>query len=97
MCYLLSQVKRAAIEGYTGEGRPPHIEILITAASNKTTPPDLTIEANLKGVQEPNIIKFEKKAQNVVMCVYQVFYHKEALNHWRATFVFFPKQLLKVI
>ena len=82
----------AAVKQYTGEGEPPHIEMLITAASNKTTPPDLTVEAMLEGVQKPNIIKFEKKAQNVVECVCQVFYHKEALNHWRATFAFFPKQ-----
>ena len=87
---------KAAIEGYTGEGSPPHIDMLFTAASNKTTPPDLTVEAKLKGVQQPNIIKFEKEAQNVVECVYQVFYHKEARNHWRATFAFFPKQYLKV-
>ena len=70
--------------------------MMIIAASNKTTPPDLTVEAKLKGVQKPNIVKFEKKAQNVVECVYQVIYHKEALNHWRARVVFFPKQLLKV-
>ena len=71
----------ADIEEYTNGGSPPHIEMLITAASNKTTPPDLTVEAMLKGVQKPIIIKFEKEAQNVVECVCQVFYHKEALNH----------------
>ena len=71
--------------------------MIITAVSDKTTPPDLTVEAKLKGVQKPNIIKFEKKAQNVVECVCQVFYHKEALNYWRATFAFFPKHQLKVI
>ena len=83
---------KAAIEGYTGEGSPPHIEMTITAVSNETTPPDLTVEARLKGVQKPNIIKFEKEAQNVVECVCKVFYHKVALNHWRARVVFFPKQ-----
>ena len=87
---------RADVEGYTGEGSPPHIEMMITAASNKTTPPDLTVEAKLKGVQEPNIINLEKKAQNVVECVYQVFYRKEAFNHWRARVNFFPKQHYKV-
>ena len=73
--------------------------MIITAASDKTTPPDLTVEAKLKGVQtEPNIIKFEKEAQNVVECVYQVFYHKlEGINHWRARVVFTPKQHKKVI
>ena len=46
--------------------------MIVTAVSDKTTPPDLTIEAKLKGVQKPNIIKFEKEAQNVVECVCQV-------------------------
>ena len=94
--HFLSQVHKADIKGYTGDGSPPHIEMIIMAVSNKITPPDLTVEAELIEVQEPNIIKFEKEAQNVVECVYQVFYHKEALNHWRATFAFFPKQHLKV-
>ena len=87
---------KADIAGYTGEGSPPHIEMLITAASSKTTPLDLSVEAKLKGVQKPNIIKFEKEAQNVVECVCQVFYHKEALNHWRARVAFFPKKYLEV-
>ena len=94
---LISQVHKATIEGYTGEGSPPHIEMMITAASDKTTPPDLTVEAKLKGVNEPNIIQFEKEARNVVECVYQVFYHKIALNHWRARVAFFPKNYLEVI
>ena len=72
--------------------------MMITADSDKTTPPDLTVEAKLKGVRtEPSIIKFEKEAQNVVECVYQVFYHKlEGINHWRARFVFTSKQHTKV-
>ena len=85
-------MRKADIEGYTGECSPPHIEMTITAVSNKTTPPDLTVEAKLKGVQKPNIIKFEKEAQNVVECVCKVFYHKLYLNHWRARVAFFPKQ-----
>ena len=86
-------MQKSDIEEYTGEGSPPHIEMTITTVSDETTPPDLTVEAELKGVQ---IIKFEKEAQNVVECVCQVFYHKVAINHWRATFAFFPKQHLKV-
>ena len=70
--------------------------MMITAVSDKTTPPDLTVEAELKGVQKPNIIKFEKEAQNVVECVCQVFYYKEALNHWRARVAFLPKHHLEV-
>ena len=92
------QVHKAAILGYTGEGSPPHIEMMITAVSDKTTPPDLTVEAKLKGVQtEPSIIKFEREAQNVFECVCQVFYHKIALNHWRARVAFFPKQCYEVL
>ena len=90
------QVDKATIEGYTGESSPPHIEMLIIADSDKTTPPDLTVKAKLNGVQEPNIIKFEKEAQNVFECAYQVFFHKIALNHWRARVAFFPKQYRKV-
>ena len=93
---LFWQVHKADIERYTGEDRPPHIEIMITAASNKTTPPDLIVEARLKGVQKSNIIKFEKEAQNVVECVCQVFYRKEALNHWRVRVAFFPKHQLQL-
>ena len=90
-------MKRPDIKGYTGEYNPLHIEMMITAVFDKTTPPDLTVEAELEGVQKPNIIKFEKEAQNVVECVYQVFYHKEALNHWTARVAFFPKEHLEVI
>ena len=92
----LSQVDEAAIERYKGRKEPPHIEMMITAASDKTTPPDLIVEAMLQGVQQPNVIKFEQEAQNVVECVCQVFYRKKALNRWRAIFAFFPKQYLEV-
>ena len=90
-------VHKPTIGGYTGEGSPPHIEMMIIADSDKITPPSLTVEAKLNGVSEPNIIKFEKEAQsvfNTIVC--QVFYHREALNHWRATVTFFPKQHLEV-
>ena len=97
LMYSISQVDKATIEGYTGEGSPPHIEMIITAASDKTTPPDLMFEAKLKGVNEPNIILIEKEAQNVVECVCQVFYHKVALNHWRARVAFFPNEYLEVV
>ena len=95
---VLIQVTTAAVVQYTGEGEPPHIDTMITAASENITPPDLTFEAELKGVQKPNKIKFEKEAQNVVECVCQVFYHKEAaLNSWKAIIAFFPKQHLEVL
>ena len=87
----------AAVEQYTGEGEPPYCEMTLRATDSKTTPPDLTVEANLKGVQKPAIIKFEKEAQNVVDFVCQVFYHKIAFNFWRARVALFPKKHLKVI
>ena len=96
-CLLSQVIHKATIEGYTGEGEPPHIEMMITATSDQTTPPDLTVEAKLQGVNEPNIIKLEIEAQNVIQCVYQVFYYKIALNHWRARVAFFPKKHKKVL
>ena len=92
----LSQVDKAAIERYVGWKEPPHIKMMITADSDKTTPPDVIVEAMLQGVLEPNIIKFKQEAQNVVECVCQVFYRKIALNQWRAIFTFFRKEYLEV-
>ena len=86
----------AAVEQYTGEGEPPYCEMTLRATDSKTTPPHLTVEANLKGVQKPAIVKFEKEAQNVVEFVCQVFYHKITLNHWRVRVAFFLKKHLKV-
>ena len=37
-------------------------------------------------------MKFEKQAQNVVEYVYQVFYHKIALNHYRAKSCFLCRE-----
>ena len=91
-----SQINQAAIEGYAGWKEPPHIKMMITADSDKTTPPDVIVEAMLQGVLEPNIIKFKQEAQNVVECVCQVFYRKIALNQWRAIFAFFRKEYLEV-
>ena len=99
---MLLQISRAAVEQYTGEGEPPVIEMTIKAANEMTTPPDLAVTAKItptlsvERVKQLNIIKFEKEAQNVVKCVCQVFYHKEALNHWKARVAFFPKNHKKV-
>ena len=97
--FNLSQVHKATIEGYTGEGSPPHIEMMFTADSDETTPPDLTVEAKLIGVKtKPSIIKFEKEAQNVFKCVYQVFYKRlSGENHWKVIVAFFPKEQFKVL
>ena len=70
--------------------------------NDKITPHDLTVTAEISptpsvdGAKKPITTKFEKEAQNVVECVCQVFYHKIALNHWRARVALFPKQYLKV-
>ena len=91
------QVRKADIEGYTGEGEPPPaIEMMIKAESDKITPPDLTVEATISGLRNSAKIEIKKEAQNVVECVCQVFYHKVGLNHWRARVAFYPKQHLEV-
>ena len=84
-------MRKADIEQYTGEGEPPPaIETIIKAESDKTTPPDLTVEATINELRNCAKIEIKHEAQNVVECVCQVFYHKEALNHWKARFAFFP-------
>ena len=93
------QVRKADIEGYTGDGKPPPaIETIIKAESDKITPPDLTVEATINGLRNSAKIEIKKEAQNVVECVCQVFCHKLGLNWWRAIIAFFPKskQCLKV-
>ena len=38
------------MEGYTGEGEPPCIVMILRAASDKTTPSDLSLPVILTGV-----------------------------------------------
>ena len=49
---MYSQVSRAAVEGYTGEGEPPCIVMTLKAVSDKTTPPDLSLPVTLTGVRK---------------------------------------------
>ena len=64
--------------------------MMIKAESDKITPPDLIVEATINRLRNCATIKIKHEAQNVVECVCQVFYHKQALNHWRARLAFFP-------
>ena len=59
------QVSRAAVEGYTGEGEPPCIVMTLRAVSDKTTPPDLSLNISLNGVEhsQPSTITLERKGE----------------------------------
>ena len=52
----------AAVEQYTGEGRPPYCEMTLRAADN-STPPDLTLPVILTGVKQPTTIILERVAE----------------------------------
>ena len=49
--HIQSQVSRAAVEGYTGVGKPPCIVMTLRAESKETTPPNLTLPVTLTGVR----------------------------------------------
>ena len=89
-------MSRAAVESHTGEGEPPSCEMTVNPVSDRTTPPDLSITAKLKGVKETNKLTFAKEARNVVECVCQVFHVTQGNNRWKTTFAFFPKRHLVV-
>ena len=89
-------MSRVDVEGYTGEGEPPHCEMTVCNANTKITPPDFHIVATMSGMRNSVNIEIKKEAQNVVECVCQVFYHKLGLNWWKATLAFFPKEQLTV-
>ena len=48
------QVTRKAIDGYTGDGKPPCIVMTLEAVSSHTTPPNLNFTVILKGVGKTN-------------------------------------------
>ena len=52
----------AAVEQYTGEGEPPYYEMTLEAASDETTPPDLTLSVTLTGGKQPTTITLERRA-----------------------------------
>ena len=89
-------ISTAAIQRPIGKGEPLYHELTVKPISDVVTPPDLMISVNF-GVKEPDIQMFKIEARNIMKCVCQVFYHKEATNCWRATFAFFPKEHLEVI
>ena len=59
------QVSRAAVEGYTGAGEPPCIVMTLTAVSNETTPPDLSLPVTLTGLDhfQPSVITLKRKGE----------------------------------
>ena len=89
-------ISTAAINRSIDKGEPLYHELTVKAISDVVKPPDLMISVNF-GVKESDIQTFKIEARNTVKCVCQVFYQKEALNCWRATLAFFPKEHLEVI
>ena len=56
-------MSKASVDGYTGTGKPPHSEIVVTAVSSQSTPPDLNMAVQL-GAKPANAIQLERKAEN---------------------------------
>ena len=57
-------MSKASVDCYTGKGKPPHSEIVVTAASSQSTPPDLNMDVQLDGAKPPKVIQLERKAEN---------------------------------
>ena len=57
-------MSKASVDDYTGKRKPPHSEIVVTAASSQSTPPDLNMAVQLDGAKPPNDIQLERKAEN---------------------------------
>ena len=53
------QVTTAAVEQYTGVGKPPYCEMTLRAADD-STPPDLTVPVTLTGLKQPTTITLER-------------------------------------
>ena len=49
-------MSRAAVEGYTGEGKPPCIVMTLIATTYKTVSVDANFTVTLDGLQPPNTI-----------------------------------------
>lgn len=45
-------MRRTAVEGYTGVGKPPCVVMVFKAKSDKTTPPDFDLSVILTGVRK---------------------------------------------
>ena len=50
-------MSKASVDSYTGTGKPPHSEIVVTAVSSQSTPPDLNMAVQLDGAKPPNEIQ----------------------------------------
>ena len=61
----LKQVTKASVDLYTGTGKPPSCEMMVTPASSESTPPDLAMEVELIGPKLAKIMKLEQRAENV--------------------------------
>ena len=60
------QMKRKAIDEYTGEGEPPCIVMTLKAVSSGFTPPNLIFTVILTGVGRPNNqFELKKTAENL--------------------------------
>ena len=60
-----TQVYRAALEGYTGEGEPPICQMTLTATDDN--PIDLSLPVNLNGVRKGDkILQIKRPAEGDV-------------------------------
>ena len=90
-------MSRTAVQQYTGDGEPPHCEMIVKAASDDVTPSNLCFNARFNELQNP--IRVSIEAQTVTDCIAQVFYYplsKTSINCWKAKIVFFPQKIQEV-
>ena len=86
-------MSRTAVEQYNGDGEPPHCEMIVKAAADNVTPPDLSFTASFNGLRNPLTVSIE--AQTVTDCIAQVFYYRlndTGINGWKAKCAFFPEK-----
>lgn len=58
------QVYSHDILGYTGEGKPPHILMLLAPDSEDTTPPDLQMITSFAGaIKESKLLQIDRVAE----------------------------------
>ena len=63
--HTIQQVIKASVDQYTGIGKPPSCEMMVTAASSESTPSALAMEVELIGPKPAKIMKLEQRAENV--------------------------------
>ena len=60
---MLFQVSTAAVEQYTGEGKPPYCEMTLRGVMpDGTSPPKFILPVTITGVNKPTTITLERKA-----------------------------------